>query len=72
MSNVGRPRLYSDKLVDRICKWISEGKSLHSFCRIEGNPSLRTVLKWLNDDEKQSFRVKYARACEIHKARYYE
>lgn len=65
MSNVGRPSLYSDELVDRICEWISEGKSLRSFCRIEGNPGFQTVLDWLNDDDKVYFRSKYARAREI-------
>jgi hypothetical protein len=65
MSNVGRPSLYSDELVDRICEWISEGKSLRSFCRIEGNPGFQTVLDWLNDDDKIYFRSKYARAREI-------
>lgn len=65
MSNVGRPSLYSDELVDRICEWISEGKSLRSFCRIEGNPGFQTVLDWLNDDDKLYFRSKYARAREI-------
>lgn len=65
MSNVGRPSLYSSELVDRICEWISEGKSLRSFCRIEGNPGFQTVLDWLNDDDKLYFRSKYARAREI-------
>ena len=65
MSNGGRPSLYSDELVDRICEWISEGKSLRSFCRIEGNPGFQTVLDWLNDDDKLYFRSKYARAREI-------
>ena len=65
MSNVGRPSLYSNELVDRICEWISEGKSLRSFCRIEGNPGFQTVLDWLNDDDKLYFRSKYARAREI-------
>ena len=65
MSNVGRPSLYSDELVGRICEWISEGKSLRSFCRIEGNPGFQTVLDWLNDDDKIYFRSKYARAREI-------
>lgn len=65
MSNVGRPSLYSDELVNRICEWISEGKSLRSFCRIEGNPGFQTVLDWLNDDDKLYFRSKYARAREI-------
>jgi hypothetical protein len=65
MSNVGRPSLYSSELVDRICEWISEGKSLRSFCRIEGNPGFQTVLDWLNDDDKIYFRSKYARAREI-------
>ena len=65
MSNVGRPSLYSNELVDQICEWISEGKSLRSFCRIEGNPGLQTVLDWLNDDDKLYFRSKYARAREI-------
>ena len=65
MSNVGRPSLYSGELVDRICEWISEGKSLRSFCRIEDNPGFQTVLDWLNDDDKIYFRSKYARAREI-------
>lgn len=62
---MGRPSLYSDEIVNRICEWISEGKSLRSFCRIEGNPGFQTVLDWLNDDDKIYFRSKYARAREI-------
>lgn len=65
IEDMGRPSKYNDEVADQICNWISEGKSLRSFCRDENNPGLRTVLDWLNDDEKQSFRVKYARAREI-------
>lgn len=65
MSKVGRPSKYTEKLVDRICEWISEGKSLRSFCRIDGNPGFQTIIGWLNDDDKIYLRTKYARAREI-------
>ena len=49
---------------DEICEWIASGKSLRAYCRIDGKPSLSTVMDWLNDEANEDFRIKYARARE--------
>ncbi len=59
---IGRPTLYNDEIVSKICELISEGKSLTAICAEEENPGYRTVMRWL--EEKEDFRQKYARACE--------
>ena len=51
-------------VTNAICEWIASGKSLRAFCRQDGNPSLSTVMDWLNDDANEDFRIKYARARE--------
>lgn len=65
MNKGGRKLTYTEEIGDAICEWISAGRSLRSYCRIEGNTPFNTVLDWLNHDDLQSFRVKYARAREI-------
>lgn len=59
----GRPTIYSEALIDAICKRVSEGQALLHVCEEEGFPAQATVFRWLN--EKETFREKYARAREI-------
>ena len=44
---VGRPQVYTELLGNEICNWLSAGKTLTSYCKIEGNPSYPTIMKWL-------------------------
>lgn len=58
----GRPSSYSDKKANEILAWLVAGKSINSFCKKPGNPSVPTVYKWLADNE--SFLKLYTRARE--------
>lgn len=60
----GRPTKFSDAIADVICERIACGESLRTICGDEEMPGLRTVFDWLADDEKLSFRTKYAQARE--------
>lgn len=64
MARTGRPPLPvpQDK-ADEIIEWISAGKTLREWCRIEGNPHFNTVYDWLEKDEQ--FAGRFARAREI-------
>lgn len=61
---MGRPPepVPKDKAED-IIEWISHGKTLRDYCRIEGNPAWRTVYLWLEKDE--DFAARFARAREM-------
>lgn len=59
---VGRPSLYSENLVDTICRRIANGESLRSICSEETFPDRNTVIRWLW--EKPDFATKYAHARE--------
>jgi hypothetical protein len=54
------PTVYSEGLADRICAWLSAGKSLRSFCLQEGTPSTTAVMKWTR--ENAVFGARYAHA----------
>lgn len=53
---------FDEELAIEICEHIALGKSLRSFCRIEGNPAVGSVYRWLS--EYPEFRDHYARARE--------
>jgi hypothetical protein len=61
---IGRPPepVPQDK-AEEIIDWISHGKTLRDYCRIEGNPAWRTVYLWLEKDE--DFAARFARAREM-------
>jgi len=61
---MGRPPqpVPADK-VEEIIVWISEGKPLREYCRIQGNPAFRTVYDWLEKDE--NFAARFAHARDI-------
>ncbi|TBA65353.1 terminase small subunit-like protein [Rhizobium ruizarguesonis] len=61
----GRPTKFTHSLADIICERIADGESLRSICRDDAMPAKSTVLAWLADDDKTSFRTKYAQAREI-------
>lgn len=58
----GRPSIKSEALTDTILDRLLVGESLRAVCREEGMPDLRTVLRWLLDDEE--FARKYTRTRE--------
>jgi hypothetical protein len=57
---MARPSKYSEKLTDKICEQLAEGKSLNQLCKKKDYPSIATVFRWLS--EKPEFQDKYARA----------
>lgn len=57
---VGRPTLYSEELVERICIELMDGKSLVKICDAEDMPHRVTVVRWLS--EHRDFATKYAHA----------
>lgn len=57
---VGRPSERSQELADDLCDWLSDGKSLRSYCEQPGKKSKPFFLTWLNDDAE--FLTRYARA----------
>lgn len=56
----GRPTDYTPELAERICEWLSGGKSLKAFCRTEGAPHEATVFRWIVAHEE--FRKLYVHA----------
>nr|DAR84267.1 MAG TPA: terminase small subunit [Caudoviricetes sp.] len=67
---VGRPSVFSQELIDKICELISNGMSLRAVCSQEGMPSTATVCKWLS--ENQEFSEQYARARGRQADHYFE
>jgi len=56
---------FDQSAADRICDMLMDGRSLRAICREEENlPSMRTVFKWLGQNE--AFAQQYTRAREIH------
>ena len=61
-SNAGRPTIYSEELIERICEQISNGKSLRAVCRAKDMPSMSTVMVWLGENDE--FSEQYRKATE--------
>jgi hypothetical protein len=57
----GRPSKYTPELADEICERIANGEPLAKICRDERMPSVTTVWRWEEADEKFSQRVARAR-----------
>lgn len=53
-------KFVTDSHKKAICEWLSEGKSLASFCRVEGNPKYTSICEALGEDE--DFAKNYTRA----------
>lgn len=62
LPTIGRPSLYTKELGDLICEQLSEGKSLRTVCKADEMPHMRTIFRWLREDEE--FCHQYARAKE--------
>jgi hypothetical protein len=57
---MGAPSTYSVEWADRVCAWVRNGKTLHSFCLQPGTPDITTIIdwRWAHPD----FAQRYARA----------
>lgn len=62
MGQRGRPSRYTEKLARDLCEHLATGRSLVSWCKIDGNPGYTTVMRWL--EENEGFRDMYVRARE--------
>ena len=60
---MGRHSTYTREVDDDLCQWLSEGKTLREFCRLDGSPNWRTVYDWMEADTE--FAARFARAREI-------
>lgn len=61
-AKTGRPAERPDqKIVEELLDWISDGKTLRSFCRREGKPAWRTIYHWLDKDPEFLARIAHAR-----------
>lgn len=59
---MARPSIFTQELVDTICKRIAEGESVRTICKDDDMPSGVTIYNWLLDDDKKEFFKQYARA----------
>lgn len=58
----GRPSTYTDEIALTICEELALGKSLATVAEIEGMPTVRCMMKWLQ--KRESFVQMYVRARE--------
>ena len=58
----GRPSIYSQEIVDRICELMVEGNDMQTICQMPGMPSRATVWRWQN--QYPEFEAQCARARE--------
>lgn len=61
---IGRPaEVVPQDKVEEIIEWISDGKPLREYCRLEGKPPFRTVYNWLEKDKE--FMARFAQARDV-------
>ena len=61
-AKMGRPpEAVPEAVADEIVEWISQGKTLRDFCRLEGKPAWRTVYDWMVKDKDFAARIAHAR-----------
>jgi hypothetical protein len=59
---IGRPpESVPQDVAEEIVEWISHGKTLRDFCRLEGKPAWRTVYAWMEKDKEFYARIAHAR-----------
>lgn len=61
---------FSQALFDTICTQMAEGKSLREICRVAGMPHRRTVLDWIEKDEKLA--AQYSKAQTLRAEHYFD
>lgn len=59
----GRPSLYTTELAQRICRELSDGKTLREVCRADEMPSEATVRGWVAEN-REGFSAQYTQARE--------
>lgn len=57
-----RPSIYSPELAQEICYRLSMGQSARHICRDDDMPVMSTLMKWLNEPDKEWFSEQYAKA----------
>lgn len=62
---MGRPSSFTEELAAAICDRIANGESLRTICGGDCMPDKTTVLRWLADEERETFRTQYAHAREL-------
>jgi hypothetical protein len=70
--STGAPSIFTQEIADKICEELAtSSKSLRTICKEDNMPSVRTVLYWLSQGEKEDakpelrdFLHQYARARE--------
>ena len=61
-AKMGRPpEAVPEAVAEEIVEWISQGKTLRDFCRLEGKPAWRTVYAWMEKDKDFYARIAHAR-----------
>lgn len=60
----GRHSGFTQDRADEICERIAAGESLRAICDDSHMPSVSMVIRWLANDEYESFRMQYTRARE--------
>jgi Bacteriophage Sf6, terminase small subunit-like len=60
----GRPTLYSEEVVEKICEGLAGGATLEEVCAAEDMPATRTVHTWRKD--KDDFAEGYTFAMQGH------
>jgi len=61
-AKMGRPpEAVPEAVAEEIVEWISQGKTLREFCRLEGKPAWRTVYAWMEKDKDFYARIAHAR-----------
>jgi hypothetical protein len=55
-----RPSGYTEEIAMRLCTHVAEGKSLNAFCKMENNPHISMVYRWLQ--QFPAFRENYTQA----------
>ena len=54
-SKLGRPIKKPDPvIVEKVLEHVANGGTLRAFCRKKGNPSYRTLYRWMSQDNKES------------------
>ena len=54
-SKLGRPVKKPDPvIVEKVLEHVANGGTLRAFCREKGNPSYRTLYRWMSQDNKES------------------
>ena len=59
----GRPTTYTSEIAERVCKEVSDGRTLRAVCRQLEIPE-STVREWVLDN-REGFSAQYARAKEL-------